>query len=187
MSQTSWPDDSHEEKGADGFIFVCDDNQKYGVLSPGRQAVLPTRYDEVYKWPDCNVISAREGNRVTYFDTNGEQILTNVREIKGATDRLYPYYYGEPQTNVVQLMDMSSNCDGDDYCECHGARAGLSRRLREEHASHVQTLANVKPFKDVDIDSFLAWDCYIFASFAVDSENGVIGCINRLKDIGCFE
>ncbi|MCM1139341.1 MAG: hypothetical protein NC453_12295 [Muribaculum sp.] len=186
MIETSRPSDK-EEKAANGYIIVCNENQKYGFLSPERVEILPTEYDEIFKWYDCDVVSARKGNKVLYFNTAGEKILTNIRKIDGATDNLYPYYIGEPQTNVVQLMDLTAECEGDDYCECYGVRAGLSRRLHNEHAEYLQSQANVISFKQEEIDSFLADDCYIFASFAVDSESGIIECINRLKGIGCYQ
>lgn len=186
MTATMNPDPA-ENKGADGYIIVCSKNQKYGLLSPDRKEILPAVYDELHKWYDCDVIYTRSGNRCEYFNTAGNKILTNVRNIPEAEDKLEPYYDGDPQTNVVQLMDMSSNCVGEDYCDCHGVRAGLSRRLHSEHAAYIQSLANIIPFEQNAIDSFMAWDCYIFSAFAVDSENGVIDCIKQLEKIQCFD
>ena len=185
MSATLIPDPA-EYEGADGYIIVCNKNQKYGLLSPDHKEILPAIYDNIYKWHDCDVIYTRSGNRCEYFNTAGNKILTNVRDIPEAEDKLEPYYDGEPQTNVVQLMDMSSNCVGEDYCACHGVRAGLSRRLHSEHAAYIQNLANVIPFEQKAIDSFMAWDCYIFSAFAVDSEKGVSDCLKQLEEIECF-
>lgn len=185
MVQTSAPPPK-EEVVANGYIVICNDMLKYGLLSPDREEILPPEYDNLFKWKDCNVVAARKGDQVKYFNTAGKQILTCIRHIDGATDWLYPYYIGEPQTNVVQLMDLTSNCEGDDFCECYGFRAGLSRRLHSEHAAYLQSLANVVPFRKKEIESFLADDCYIFASFAFDSENGIVGCINRWKEIECY-
>lgn len=178
--------DPAEYEGADGYIIVCNKNQKYGLLSPDHKEILPAIYDNIYKWSGCDVIYTRSGNRCDYFNTAGNKILTNVRDITEAEDKLEPYYDGEPETNVVQLMDMSSNCSGEDYCYCHGVYTGLSRRLHSEHAAYIQSLANILPFKQSAIDSFLAEDCYIYASFAVDSEKGVSDCLKQLEEIECF-
>ena len=172
-----------EEELNDGFIQTWA-RGKYGVLTPSRETILPPVYDEVYKWQDCDVIYTRQGAVAKYFDTDGNQILCNVRNIVDAEDELEPYYEGEPQTNVIQLMDLSDEPVGDDFCQCHGRRAGLSRRLCPEHFEYLQGTADVVPFENADRDSFLADDCYIFASFAVQSAPGckypVCDCIEQI-------
>lgn len=175
-----------ESMTSEGFVIIRNGNGKFGLLSPERREILPQDYDDIHKWMSCDVIAARRGNRVFYYDTAGKQILTNVRDIPTADDELYPYYIGEPQTNVIQLMDLSSDCVGDDYCFCYGRKAGLSRRLHSDHMVYLQRLANVIPFRQGDIDSFKAWDTYIYASFAVDSDKNLVECIDKLISMGLY-
>lgn len=162
----------------DGFIERCV-NGMFGIEHKGVQ-VLPFEFDEAFKWHDCDVLYTRKGSDCAYFDTTGKRILTTVREIPGAEDILEPYYDGEPQTNIIQLMDLSDNPQGDDYCQCYGRRAGLSRRTIPEHMALVKRLSTHTALSDSDFaKNLLAEDCYIFSAHMVQSDGDVVGALDE--------
>ena len=156
----------------DGFTVRCVDGM-FG-LEREDQIILPFEFDEVYKWPDCDVVYTRKGTTPAYYDTSGKRILTKAREITGATDMLEPYYCGEPQTNIIQLMDLSRSPIGEDFCHCYGRRAGLSRRTISEQVTLIKNLSSATSLTDSDFaDNLLAWDCYIFSAFMVEAEGNI--------------
>lgn len=187
-SNAAW--DKYEDEPIENDLIITCDGRRYGLQSADGREILPIIYDQIYKWPGCDVIYARIGAKIDYSDCNGLPILTKIRDIKGATDTDCPYYIGEPQTNIIQLMDSTEQPYGDDFCTCYGRHTGLSRRTCFEHFDFMESLSNVKHLGIECHDAFLAWDCYIYASFgaqsAPKSKNPIRSCMRRLKDMRVF-
>jgi hypothetical protein len=166
-------------------------NGKFGLEFKNRE-ILPAVYDEVYKWPGCNVISARIGAVPYYYNTRGKQILTKVRSIANANDCISPYYSDEPQTNIIQTMDLTSSPIGDDFCVCLGRRTGLSRRTLSEHMQYIQYLSNKELIPQSVWDKTLAADdCYIYSASFVESkleiDKALDQCIRKVDRLYTFE
>ena len=178
-----------DENTVDG---VCDfyRNGKFGCRVDGKE-ILPPVYDEIVKWPDCEVIYTRKGLDIRYFDLNGNEILKKRRAIAGEADHLEPYYDGEPQhTDIVQTMDLCERPEGEDFCVCYGRRAGLSRRTRREHMDRIEAHGGevCKRFRE---NTLFAWDCYIYSAHmvqsAADAKRPVADCLRRLEKFGIFD
>ena len=180
---------SGDEITVDG---VCDFYRggKFGCRIDGKE-ILPPVYDDICKWPDCDVIYTRKGMDIRYFDLNGNEILKKRRAIAGEADHLEPYYFDEPQdTDIVQTMDLCERPEGEDFCVCYGRRAGLSRRTRREHMDWIEAQgAEVcKRFRE---NTLFAWDCYIYSAYKIQSAAGakrpVADCLRRLEKFGIFD
>lgn len=179
-----------DETIEDGLVITCN-NGRFGLKAADGSELLPIIYDCILKWKDCDVIYARTGAEVRYFNSRAQQILTNMRDIEGATDGMYPYYIGEPQSNIIQLMDTTENPIGDGFCQCYGKHTGLSRRTCHEHFNFMESMCNISPLGPECHDAFLAWDCYIYASFGAQSSpranNPIASCMDRLKELNVFK
>ena len=184
--------ENEDETQDDGSVITYNhSNGKYGFVNKNGQRLLENAYDEIYKWDDCDVVYTRNGREIKYYNSAGSQILTHVRDIPDATDFRYPYYFGEPQTNIIQTMDMSENPVGDDFCICHGMRTGLSRRTRREHMAYLEGIANVKRISRKAKRAFKSKYTYIYAGFVVQSSpnsiHPVYDCLKQLWDFEEFE
>lgn len=184
--------ENEDETQDDGSIVTYDQTTgKYGYVDKNGQRLLENVFDEIFKWDDCDVVYTRNGREIKYYNTAGVQILTHIRNIPDANDYRYPYYTGEPQTNIIQTMDMSQHPIGDDFCYCHGIHTGLSRRTRTEHMAYLESVANVNRISREAKRAFKSKYTYIFASFVVQSTpnsiHPIYDCLKQLWDFEEFE
>lgn len=184
--------ENEDETQDDGSIVTYDQTTgKYGYVDKNGQRLLENVFDEIFKWDDCDVVYTRNGREIKYYNTAGIQILTHIRNIPDANDYRYPYYTGEPQTNIIQTMDLSQHPIGDDFCYCHGIHTGLSRRTRTEHMAYLERVANVKRISREAKRAFKSKYTYIFASFVVQSTpnsiHPIYDCLKQLWDFEEFE
>lgn len=188
VSETA-PVSKQDQTTEEGYI-VRYVNGKFGLEFKNRE-ILPPVYDEVYKWLGCNVIYTRIGTVPYYFNTQGKQILNKVRSITNAKDCIYPYYNDEPQTNIIQTMDLTNSPIGDDFCVCLGRRTGLSRRTLSEHMQYIQYLSNKELIPQFVWDNTLAADdCYIYSASFVESkleiDKALDQCIRKVDRLYSF-
>jgi hypothetical protein len=184
------PGNPHDRTTEEGYI-VRYVNGKFGLEFKGRE-ILPAVYDEVYKWLGCNVIYTRIGAVPYYYNTQGKQILTKVRSITDTNDSIKPYYLVEPQTNIIQTMDLTNSPIGDDFCVCLGRHTGLSRRTLSEHMRYIQQLSNKELIPQTVWDNTLAADdCYIYSASFVESkleiDKALEQCIRKVNRLYTFE
>lgn len=184
---------TNADKIQDDNSIISYDNKtgKFGFINYCGVRILNNDYDEIYKWDECDVVYTRKGRVVKYYDTSGNKILKHIRNIPNATDYDEPYYIGEPQTNIIQTMDMTANPVGDDFCTCYGIRTGLSRRTRPEHMAFLESIANERRISRRAKRVFKSKYTYIFSSFVVESTPGasrpIYDCLKQLWDREIFE
>lgn len=159
-----------------------EENGLHGLKTPGGEVVCPAEYDRIMKWPDADVIYTLKGGEYRYFNTAGEEILTDVQPVDGleSGEDLMPWHVTEeqhrPYVIVMRPVDgpVSARC-----CLFRGQWVELRRIARKD----------VKKVMKVDTAEFDNEFSYIYAGYEVvaSGDKAVIECIGKLSDLGCYQ
>lgn len=191
FTRTSFQMDECDEELEDGSVVTYELGKGYGYINYSGIRIFENQYDCIHKWHRCDVVEVRKGGIVKYFDTNGYEILKNVKYIPLANDYESPYYYGEPMTNIVQTVDTTNNAIGDDFCTWYGVRAGLTRRTKSDHIKFLKSIANVRNLSNKAKRNFLRRFTYLYECYAVQSKpatkHPVYDCLKQLLERDAFE
>lgn len=163
-------------------------NGKFGVLNQDGAVILPCEYDDVWRWPSCDVIEARIGTRHCYYDLNGNAILTKYR--LGPVDEwLSPYTFSEQQNDIALMtMEFVDSCTDDQCCICYGRPTRLDRVLRQNIEGMMRANCEHKKYPTDAFVRFNGFDNYIYRAYIAHGKGTTPmgGCIRQLHQMKCY-
>jgi len=181
-------EDGSIQEENDGIIEKYFDG-KYGALSLDGKEILPCIYDEVSRWPDCDVIEVRSGLSIAYFNLDGKQILTKYK-YPPVEPFIYPYTVSEQQNDIALMtMEFVDSCNDEQCCMCYGHPTRLDRVLRQDIEGELRAGKFYIPFPKDAFYRFNGWDTYIYRAYIVRSKssNPVGDCIKQLREMRCYD
>ena len=146
-------------------------------------------WEKISQWKDADVIHAVRGNEFRYFNTKGEQILTEVEPLEGVEDTDMPYYISEEQSRPEMMTFTRAEGPEDKRC-CFlkGRWVRLGRILRSK-AKEFLGEGDFLPFRKDAFEDFHSPFTYIYSAFEVTKEgqNDIRGCAEELRLMGCYD
>jgi len=160
-----------------------EENGLHGLKTPDGQVVYPAEYDRIFKWPDSDVIYTLKGKEYHYYNTAGDEILTDVPPVAGLEQEedLMPWFITEeqhrPYVIIISPVDAPS---GGRCCLYRGQWVELGRIARKE----------VRRMMKVDTSEFDNEFSYIYSGYEVKAagmETMIGECVGKLRDLGCYQ
>ena len=162
---------------------------KFGVLDPDGTVILPCEYDEVWRWPSCEVIETRKGKMHLYFDLSGKPILTKHR-LGPVDERLSPYTLSEQQNDIsLMTMEFVDSCYDCQCCICYGHPTRLDRVLRQDIEEMMRANSEYRKYTDDAFVRFNGFDNYIYRAYIAHGkgQNPMGDCIRQLHQMRCYQ
>lgn len=165
------------------------EGDRCGLKDEEGNTVFEPIWEKITQWKDADVIYAVKGNEFRYFNTKGEQILTEVEPLEGVEDTDMPYYISEEQ-NRPEMMTFTRSEGPEDKrcCFLKGRWVRLGRILRSK-AKEFLGEGDILPFKKDAFEDFHSPFTYIYSAFEVTKEgqNDIQGCVEELRLMGCYD
>lgn len=170
----------------DNDVFKKYENGKFGIITKTGEEIIPCIYDDVYRWRDCDVISARIGNSHYYFDLKGLRILKSYKvEPRRPFDE--PYYLGEQQRDTALVIKRYvESCFDDQCCICYGRPFRLDRIPKGEIEGDFRNHSERIEFDNDAFEIFNGPDAYIYSEYIVEGPS-LDSCIEDLKSMRCYK
>lgn len=160
-----------------------------GLKDEKGTVVFEPVWDKITQWKDADVVYARKGDEFHYFNTKGEQILTEVEPLNGVEETDMPYYTSEEQGRPAMMTFTLADGQVDNIC-CFmkGRWVRLGRILRSE-AKEFLGEGVILPFKKDAFEDLRSPFTYIYSAFEVTKEgqNDIQGCVEELRLMGCYD
>ena len=160
-----------------------EENGLHGLKTPQGEIVYPAEYDAIHKWPDSDVIYTLKGKEYHYYNTAGEEILTDIPDvgISDTEEDLMPWFITEEQHRpYVIIIRPVEGPVGARCCLYRGQWVELDRIARKD----------VKKIMKTDTARFDNYFSYIYSGYEVksnDKENPILDCIKKIRSLGCYQ
>lgn len=165
-------------------------NGKKGIQNPDGSVLFPAIYDEIYRWSnDSDVFYTRIGNKVHYYNSNHEEILTTYRKFDGVDDELTPYYVHEAQSRkTLVTMQITDDLSDPQSCVCFGQKVRLDRILKSEVADIIKNHCEVWDKGASCVDDFNSVFTYIYSAYYAQSNSStpIEDCLKQFEQMHCY-
>ncbi len=165
-------------------------NGKKGIQNPDGSVLFPAIYDEIYRWSnDSDVFYTRIGNKVHYYNSNHEEILTTYRKFDGVDDELTPYYVHEAQSRkTLVTMQITDDLSDPQSCVCFGQKVRLDRILKSEVADIIKNHCEVWDKGASCVDDFNSVFTYIYSAYYAQSKSAtpIEDCLKQFEKMRCY-
>lgn len=169
-------------------VLIKYENGKFGVLDMEKRPILPCEFDEVWRWPSCDVLETRKGTEYQYFDLSGKRILTKHRN-GPVENSLAPYTISEQQSDIALMtMEFVDSCYDEQCCICYGHPTRLDRILRQKIEYLMRKYCDYKDFPEDAFHRFNGWDTYLYRAYIAHGtgENPMGDCVRELHEMRCY-
>ena len=165
------------------------ENGKQGLKNQEGAVVFPAEFDKIAQWSDCDVIETFKDGVYRYYNTAGDEILTDIDQLEMNDDGFKPYYIEEAQSRPELITFTAVDSANDTRC-ClmHGHWVRLGRILRKDVKRWLSG-KEIIPFGANAFDDFRSQFTYIYSAYEATASgaDANVKCVERLRQIGCFD
>lgn len=161
---------------------------KIGLKYPDGKLRFPAIFDCVKEWKGYDVVYVRRGDDFHYYDSEGNEILTDYSIIENEKSKYEPFFVDEKQSTGIVINRRFVDKRINNNCVKKGKRWVELTRIPYKDVKKTFGNCELVPVPDDSFNEFESPSTYIYSCFSASSRsnNPVEDCITQLSMLGAY-